>query len=1089
MSTEHRSVWRMIQSLMSVRRVSGPTGHSFVQPGPTALGLVAGNGVRPNGPVSHKDGEPRAVGPGWANEWPVGPKDWSRIADLAVRVAERAVRQSCSRTPKPLDSSAGNYQSATATRMGTLACPRSNTKSGRAGVPILQRARTIAHARHRMAVVFLFALSLVAFAQPTLAHAQPGDGALPKYKEMTLPSGEDLLKGKPFDWIVLRTEDVLVAEPVAPRHDPVMRLTLRQKQAEATYSRVLKYKPARLAEAEQQLVRNRDLNVEVLRGEVEAKLTAARDRVQETKQAALKLSVTLRDDSVDPDYQLETRFILLVVHYEDLVLRRVEQLIDEGRVPLAYDLLLVVNRRHRENNVRIQTELEADEKANQSEGESLKARREELRKERDQLKTKPRTGATKKREMELDDGIDSLTKEIKDLDEELLALRKKLRFVRPKDFPRPDAPLKDDVLLPAWPKFEETYTRLILKDAELHATRNDFDGALRLLEEIWKPGSTLMGLSAELGRVIDHLIAPLVERHDYRQARHFLNRLATREPDHAIALKWKNDLTSKATAAIGEARAASARGEAAAAAEIVDRAARIWPEAPGLKEAHRELTDKHQSLRVGVMRLPGGTTRSPFLPTADDRARLLTTASLFDPNRIDDQGVRYRSAFFETWEPTDLGRQVRFTLKLKRADWESRPVITSADVYAELSARLDRTDSAFDERLAGFVSGMTVQSPSEFTVHFRRLPLRLESLWQFTAGGQPESQSFSENLTGEDSSQPGRQRFTRVSRDERQAVFRRVRPQPTSARQRHVDEIVEIRYDSWETALQGLLRGEVAALPHADLRDLKALQDDGRFFVMPYALPQSHFLMFQPKTAVLRDSQLRRAILHAIPRERLLSELVLKDAPASHGRLVTGPFASKSYGYNRLLEQPAYDPQLAAALALAAKQRSGGTLPTLKLSCPSDPVVRETARVMIENWKRVGLDVRLLDDAAPAAGEADDGWDICYRTARFIEPVADIWPLLTLQTEARVEALQPLPERTRRVLLELERTIDWTTATKLLHRLLADLLTEARYVPLWEVDEYLVVRRNLVGLPTRPMHAYDDVERWTLQSWYPQETP
>ena len=975
---------------------------------------------------------------------------------------------------------------------------------------------------HAVALAFasvLISIGQLATAQDAKSDGAPpkGDGALPKYKELSLPSGEDLLKGKPFDWIVLKTDEVLVVEPVAPRHDPVMRLSLKQKQAEATYNRVLKYRTARMTEVDQQLTRNRDLNVDALREEVEAKLTAARDKVQETKQALLKLPVTLLDESVDPDYLLDTRHILLLVHYEDLVLRRVEPLIDEGRVPLAYDLLLVVNRRHRENNARIQAELETDEQSLLAESEALKARREELRKERDQIKTKTATAVTKRRATEIDNTIDSINKEVKELDEELVLIRRKLRFARPKDFPRPDPALKDDVLLPSWPKYDEAYARLILKDAELHAARNDFDGALRLLEEIWKPDSPLMGLSAQLGSAIDHLITPLVEQQDYRQARHFLNRLAAREPDHSIVQKWKSDLTTKATTAIAEARAAAARGEAAAAVEIVDRAARIWPEAPGLKDAHRELTDKYQSLRVGVMRLPGESARSPFPSDADDRARLLSTASLFDPTRIDDQGVRYRSTFFETWEPTDLGRQVRFTLKLKRADWESQPIITSADVYAELAARLDPASSVFDERLAGFVSGIAVRSPSEFTVQFRRLPLRLESLLQFTVGVQPESQSFNENLTDASSSLLGRQRWTRVSRDERQAVFRRVRPQPASTRQRHVDEIVEVRYDSWETALQGLLRGEVTGLPHADLRDLKALQDDGRFFVMPYALPQSHFLMFQPKTAALRDSQLRRAILHAIPRERLLSELVLKDAPASHARLITGPFASKSYGYNRLLEQPAYDPQLAAALALAAKKRSGGTLPTLRLFCPSDPLVRETARAMIENWKRVGLDVKLLDEEAPSAVEADsqraphpsplparvsfpedragrgdkadEGWDICYRTARLTEPIADIWPLLTLQSEARVEALQPLPERTRRVLLELERTIDWTTATKLLHRLLADLLTEARYVPLWEVDEYLVVRRHLVGLPLRPMQAYDDVERWTLQSWYPQETP
>ncbi|MBC8115166.1 MAG: hypothetical protein H7062_12350 [Candidatus Saccharimonas sp.] len=426
--------------------------------------------------------------------------------------------------------------------------------------------RTIEHRPTRThrgtAVVFLIAFGLFAVSQPAPTHAQSSDGSLPKYKEMPLPSGEDLLKGKPFDWIVLLSGDVLVVEPVSPRHDPMFRLNLNLKHAEATYNHVLKFKSARMADVDLQLARNRELDIGALRDEVDAKLDAARRRVQEAKQATLKLAVTLREDSVDPDYLLDTRFIQFVVHYEDLLLRRAEQLIDEGRVPLAYDLLLVVNRRHRENNARIQTELEAVEKTIQTDGESLKARREELRKERDELKTRPRTGAAKKRETDIDNGIESLTKEMKELDEELLAIRKKLRFVRPKDFPRPDAPLKDDVLLPAWPKFEEAYVRLILRDAELHAARNDLDGALRLLEEIWKPDSTIDGLSTQLGNAIDRLIAPLVEQHDYRQARHFLNRLAAREPDHSIVQKWKSDLMARATATIAEARAAAARASA-----------------------------------------------------------------------------------------------------------------------------------------------------------------------------------------------------------------------------------------------------------------------------------------------------------------------------------------------------------------------------------------------------------------------------------------------------------------------------------------------------------------------------------------------
>ncbi len=1006
-------------------------------------------------------------------------------------------------------------------------------------------------------------MSLLASVRFAVAQAPKEDIPPPKYNEMELPTGEDLLRGKPFDWIVLRTEDVLVVEPTSPRPDPVARLTLRHKQAEVAYLRALKYRPARLAEAEQTLQRDRGADADKVRATVEVPLAAARNRVQDCQAALQKLAVTLLDDSVDPDYVLETRFIQRVVHYEDLVLRRVELLIAEGRVSLAYDLMLLVGQRHRDNNARIREELEDDEATAVATSAALTARRQELRDEREALRKLPaskRTAAMKKRESDIDNSIESFTKESKEWEEDLAAIRKKLRFARPKDFPKPDPAQKDDILLPSWPKFDETYVKLILKDAELRAARNDLDGAWRLLEEIWKPGGVVIGLSVQMGGVVDRLVGPLVERQDYRQARHYVSRLAALEPEHAIVQKWRGALVGQANAAIGEARAAASRGEVSAAVQSIERAARIWPEAPGLKEAHRELTDRHQSVRVGVLRVASTVASGPFPTAAEERARLLMTQPLFEPTRISEQGVRYRSSYFEAWEPADLGRAVKFTLKLRRTDWESRGLITSADVQSELASRLNPKLSSFDERLAGFVAGISVQSPSEFTVRFHRLPLRLESLWQFPVGVQRESLSLNEDLlpsdllrdtisiptrnnsegdpqqniptpaaqpiergehepadaTRPDSAVPtapppatvspitvppvasslatipaelGRQRFTRVSADERQAVFRRARPQPASTRLRHVNEVVEVRYDSWEKSLQGLLRGEVTLLPTVDLRDLKGLQDDGRFFVMQYALPQSHFLMFQSKTAALRDGQLRRAILHTVPRERLLREVVLKDAPASHGRLVTGPFASQSYGYNRLLKPPAYDPQLAAALAQTAKKQLGGTLPTLRFLCPDEPILREAARAMIAEWKRIGLTVTLVEDAAPDAATHRDDWDICYRTARLVEPIADIWPLLTLQTEARVAALQPLPERTRRTLLELERTIDWTTATALLHRLLGDLLTEARYVPLWEVDEFLVTRKHLVGLPPRPMHTYDDIERWTLQSWYPQDAP
>ena len=48
---------------------------------------------------------------------------------------------------------------------------------------------------------------------------------------------------------------------------------------------------------------------------------------------------------------------------------------------------------------------------------------------------------------------------------------------------------------------------------------------------------------------------------------------------------------------------------------------------------------------------------------------------------------------------------------------------------------------------------------------------------------------------------------------------------------------------------------------------------------------------------------------------------------------------------------------------------------------------------------------------------------------------------------------------------------------------------DAWWIPLWELDEFSLVRRNISGLPEKLVNPYQDVERWVVQSWYPTENP
>ena len=813
-----------------------------------------------------------------------------------------------------------------------------------------------------------------------------------KYPDMVLPSAEELLKTKPFDWIVLKNSDVIVVETVGPRPD-----TLAIYQSE--YERYLKGKSG---------------------------FREGGERLERRRLQFLRLPLTLFNPGQDqePDYTLETKMIQRIEYFDDLIIRRAIQSIDEGQIPIAYDLLLYVDRRNRENNIRL---VEAYQ--------SLK------------------------------------------MEEAAAAADDRLRYT----VPEPPAPRQ----LKSWPRFDETYQKLLFTDAVLRSRRGDHESAIRILDDLWDRNPGYPNLSGQFGQIVDQQISAVVGQLDYRQARYFLARLTARDPQHEVALKWRMELLGRTTTLIGEARNAASQGDAALAASLVDRAARIWPDTPGLRDVHREFNDRFQSVRLGVLRLPGEPTRYPFDAASETDSNDLTQQKLFEPVRVDERGVRYRSTLMESWEPKDLGREVQFTLRLKRADWEARTIMTSADIHREIAARIDPMNSDYDERLAGAIERVEVQSPSQFAIFFRRLPLRLEALLQLTVSlADPES--LNPDLPPGAIPLAGRQRFYEFEDDEKHVSYRRVRTQSSSLKSRNVDEIVLVRCDSWDRALQSLLRGEIIGIPHVDLKDVKGLQDDNRFFVQPYSLPLSHLIVFNPGSIPLRDTQLRRALTLALPREELLSKRILADSQRRYARITATPFATTSYGHNRLLQEPPYDPQRSAALAMAAKKQLGGEIPTLRIACSPDPLVRATAIEMIEHWRRVGISVLLMDEESDPGAK---GWDMAYRSTRIVEPLTDLWPLLTVQSSNDVESLKPLPERVRRQLLDLERANDWSAATRILHRIETELLVESRYIPLWEIDEFFVTRRNLIGLPPRMMHAFHDVERWTLQSWYPQETP
>ncbi len=900
---------------------------------------------------------------------------------------------------------------------------------------------------------------------------QSTEAPLPKKAEVlrNLPSKADLLTKPPFDWIFLKNDDVLTVKPLQPRPKTLDQINEKRKQLAQPP------KITRMAGEAQ------DAYAARLRqsGDEHRKLREKFDNIE----VELPDSTKVSEDEDDSSYKLNVdKFVGDIINFEDVVLRRVDLLLDKAELDDAYELLLFVDRRHL-----------------------------------------------------------------------------------------------------GWPGHDERLNRFLLLDAQGKLAQGEAEAAFALLEQMHERvkaainskdplvryatmGQDLAKCSAELGKAIDILVDPAVKARDFRQARFHLTRLIKLQADHPNGASWRDKLIVETNRLLSEASPASAAGKFDQAAALVDEAALVWPTTPSLKNPHRQAAQRWQILKVGSVDPVIPVTSFPFATEATRRRDGLTRLPFFEPARIDG-GARYRSRFLESWEPTDLGRQAVFTLRSNRSSWESSPIVTASGVVTALLERLEPSSRHFDERLASFIDGIAVRGPFEFSVKFSRIPVRTEALFAMPLG------------TSEQTSAELDQRYRVQAVGENAVSLRRTVNEPERVLQRHVAEVLEFRYPSHEKAVQGLLRGEISMIPCVPAWQLDKLAADGRFFVRKYAVPQTHFVQFNPQSKPLRSPELRRALLYGLDRSQVLRDVMLHDltvrtlreslpkakvptklppdsgltydeakselvwtgmaitdqqsrqfaalsfdaeyrkslqtlvkkSQPDRGRVVTAPWATNLSAYHSLVTPREADMSLAFALATAGKKNLGAEMRTLRMICEPEPLAEAAAKRLIEDWKRIDINVELVSlaapsqaarppgadrlpvasgqdaVAAPAATSEPPAWDLVYRTTRMTEPMMELWPLLSLDTVARVESIRYLPDWLRQGLIDLDRVADWATTVASLQELHRELSGTVQFIPLWEIDDALVFRKTVRGIPEAPLHPYHDVEQWISEPWYPTE--
>ncbi len=823
---------------------------------------------------------------------------------------------------------------------------------------------------------------------------------LPKLAAMQVPTADVLLRAdaddKEFDWVVLKApavEDrrVVVVNPLFPRPDTLTKQEEEFKKLEAS-------RPQNQKEREQRANRLKSLK---------------------------KLMFTLPGDLTE--YAVPVEQVDEILFFEDLMLQRVDLLLQSGDFRTAYELLL-----------RVETEL------------------------------------------------------------------------------------------PGWEKSIPRFEKLLLVEASERASAGEIYAAIALLDEVFQRNPASAELPSRVASIVGPMIDTAVVAEDYRKARYLIGRIQKLFPQHETVVSASARLQKLSTEMLDQAAGKTTQRQLAEAAELARKAELIWPTSGNTRASFTQFFSRHQVLRVGVDEFEGqGVHPAPM----EHRERLseLAELCLFEPSSADEL-TYFRSGFFEVWDPTDLGREVVFTLRQTRPSWQTQPLLTANAVAEALGHRIDESNPLFSSRLASFVSEVSVRSPSQLRIRFSRVPLSIESLLRFPVTQTPQPGPTG-TATAAGTATAGTEkplalsaeptvissRFRAVKQDETGSTWTRGIPEPDGydSSKYHVAEVQEKRFSDRSTLIQSLIRGDIDYIPRLLPWEIDAFQASD-FTVRPYALPMTHVIVFNPMSDRIVNAQLRRALSFAVNREGILKSTVLRDDEMKHGRPTSAAWHLASYATEPRQTPPEFNLRLAFALRFAAERQLQIAeltklteaaredakknkinfdaeqfrkdtkvdyikLPRLRFVVEPGPVSRAAAERIVTYWQKIGFEVDVIQGDQPGQPLKENEWDLCYRQVRMEEPLLELWPVLTSDTTFNMERLGVFPDWMRQELVGLDYATSFVDAQQKLFRIHNHIAAQAFLIPLWEVDEYAVFRKNVTGVPARLMSVYHNTERWIIR--------
>lgn len=584
----------------------------------------------------------------------------------------------------------------------------------------------------------------------------------------------------------------------------------------------------------------------------------------------------------------------------------------------------------------------------------------------------------------------------------------------------------------------------------------------------------------------------------YAEVRRRLAALEREFPASRATDPLREQLVKDATKYLKEAEELFNNKRLKEARRPLEQAEEIYPSLPGLRELRQKLDSENPVLRIGVRRLP--VRMSPALACTDDELQAveLMFEGLVELG-LEDQGGRYRPALAQGRpRMIPLGRQ--FTLP-RDAYWSNGQPITSADVTETIRMLRDEAWAARAPAWADdLFEGAPVTDPLRVPILLRQGHLEPLALMTFKVLPRnrlqkPDDEQFALKPIGS-----GPFRYAGTDSDQGRPFARFEANPHYRSRPGHegLPRVRELRLFETREPFKDLEGGKLDLVLDLPSKDAEAAGKlPGVIVPPPMPTRRIHFLAVNHRRPALQSAALRRALLRAVPRERLLAECFRGPGDKAH-RPLNGPYPAGSWACDAGLKADLYDLNLAKSQLAQAK--ASGVRLSLKYPAGDDAVVKAMTALKEHLEKELKLQID-LQDVDPfnlrRDVEEEHNYDLAYFHHDYADQTFWLQPLLDLRSigPGGRNYLGCTSPSLVKLLSEAAGHRDFEQVRLITHTLHRQfVLEEVPFIPLWQLDRHVAVatvaqlydgQRRLqlapsTPLPLDPLRLFATVEYWRV---------